>query len=106
WFDPQNASETSRLLALAVAALLDRGAADPLGRIVLVVRGRIATLLVSPEPFTEVDRATLASVTREREFQVAVSPWTGGALPLLDRIARSRSRDELVRATADPLYDY
>src|SRR6185503_13669030 len=47
WFDPDNASETSRLVALGVAALIDRGVERPIDHIVLVVRGRVATLMVS-----------------------------------------------------------
>jgi hypothetical protein len=38
WFSPGQASETSRLVALAVGALLDRGATAPLEHIVLVSR--------------------------------------------------------------------
>ena len=46
-------SETSRLLALGIAALIDRGIADPLKHMLLVSRGAVATLLVSPSPFTD-----------------------------------------------------
>ncbi len=51
WFDPRNVSETSRLLALGVAALIDRGVANPHDHLLLVVRGRVATLMVSNAPF-------------------------------------------------------
>src|SRR5262245_17033195 len=107
WFDPRNVSETSRLLALGVAALIDRGVQRPLDHLLLVVRGRIATLMVSTAPFTEEDQAAVMPVVAEREFDLVASSWSGVSVGhRLERIARSRTREELDRATADPAYDY
>ncbi len=47
WFSPTAVSETTRLLALGVASLLDAGIAAPRRHLVLVTRGRVATLMVS-----------------------------------------------------------
>jgi hypothetical protein len=107
WFDPTNVSEASRLLALGVAALIDRGVASPRDHLALVVRDRVATLMVSTAPLTAADRETLDLASAPREFGIVVSPWaqpTGTAL--LDRIAASRTAADLERATADPLFDY
>lgn len=106
WFNPSELSETNRLLALGVAALLDRGVADPRSHIVLFGRGSIATLLVSNAPFTEADRAALARLAEVEEFEPLVSPWHTGAIARLEGIAASRSHDDLVRATADAIYDF
>jgi hypothetical protein len=107
WFDPQNASETSRLLALGVASLLDRGVPDPVNHLLLVISGRVATLMVSTAPFTPEDQTRLLSMTDTRGFTVAVSPWQpADPASALDRIARSSSASALAAAIANPLYDY
>ena len=108
WFDPNNVSETSRLLALGVAALIDRGVAKPADQILLVVRGRVATLMVSPSPFTTADRETLSKVIADKEFQVLSSPWEGGGQGqrLLDRISHATTNAELAAATYDRWFDY
>jgi hypothetical protein len=107
WFDPNNVSETSRLVSLGVAALIDRGVERPADHLVLGVREKIATLMISTAPFTPADRAALEAVGAEKGFELAVSPWApakGG--PVIDRIAESRTMADLAQATADPLYDY
>jgi hypothetical protein len=106
WFNPSDLSETNRLLSLGVAALIDRGVADPRSQIVLFGRGPIATLLVSATPFTETDRVALEGLAEVEQFEPLVSPWHRGAIARLERIAASRSHDELARATADGLYDF
>jgi hypothetical protein len=50
WYDPRRVSETSRLVSLAVASLLDRGVTDPERHIALIAAGVVATILVSPRP--------------------------------------------------------
>ena len=66
----------------------------------------MATLLISPSPFTDADRAIVERVAGGEAFAIQVSPWTGGATSQLDRIARSRTRDDLAAATADPRLDF
>ena len=106
WFNPDNTSETSRLIGLGVASLLDRGVERPGDQLVLLVSGRVATLMVSSAPFTTTDRDRLDALADERGFEIAVAPWRPAADNLLGRISRSRTVDELRAATADPLYDY
>jgi spermidine synthase len=107
WFDARNVSETSRLLALGVAALIDRHVADPSAHVILAVSSRVATLMVSATPFTDEDRAAIAQAAADKEFQILVSPWAASAGGIrLARIARSRNDAELTQATADPTYDY
>ncbi|MGD9902562.1 MAG: spermidine synthase [Vicinamibacterales bacterium] len=106
WFSPSRVSETSRLMALAVQALLDRGVRDPVPHLLLVARGTVATLLVSPSPFSAADLATLEATCRAFEFTVLASPAVPPADPRLAAIVRSRSEVELAAAVADPAYDY
>ena len=106
WFAPENVSETNRLLALAVATLQRSGVSRPLDHLLLVSRGRTATLLVSPAPFTREDEAVVRRLAAEEEFTLQVTPWTGGSTTPLDRIARSISVVDLDHATSDPQFDY
>lgn len=106
WFSPAQASETSRLVALAVSALLDRGVRQPLGHIALVSRGTVATLLVSPSPLATADLAALEAVSQARGFSVLASANQPPADRRLDAILRSGSDAELQAAAADPAFDY
>jgi hypothetical protein len=107
WFDPDNVSETSRLVSLGIAALIDRGVERPRDHLVLAVRERVATLMVSSRPFTDADRLILESTRESRGYTLAVSPWAPSAGgPVIDRIAASTTMAELMDATADPMYDY
>ena len=107
WFDPRNVSETSRLLALGVAALIDRGVANPQQHVMLIGSGRVATLMVSSAPFTPEDEQRVAQIVAEREFQTLVTPSAGGVGGVrLNRIVRSRTMAELAQATDDTNFDY
>ena len=107
WFDPNNVSETSRLLSLGVAALIDRRVPSPRDHLLLVARERVATLIVSTAPFTPADRERLQRVAHDRGFDIILSPWAEpDGTPLLVRISNSQSAQDLQRATADPVYDY
>lgn len=106
WFAPQNVSETNRLLALGVGALLHSGCVNPLEHILLVSRGGTATLVLSAAPFGPSDADIVERVAQLEEFTIHVSPWTRISNTRLDRISRSRSDSELIAAAADPMYDY
>jgi len=106
WFDPANVSETSRLLSLGVAALIDRHVENPRDHLLLVSRERVATLMLSTAPFTDADRASLTAMAGSRDFHVLASPWTEAGTGLIDRIAQSRTSAELATATTDPFFDY
>jgi hypothetical protein len=106
WFSPSDVSETNRLLALGVAALVESGAEDPRAQLVLLARGPVATLMLSNAPFTAQDRATIAEVAEREAFDLLVTPWTPGAIARLDRIASARSFAELDAASADPFFDF
>jgi hypothetical protein len=106
WFSPTNVSETHRLLALAVASLLELGVQRPVDHLLLVTRDRTATLLTSPSPLTREDETRVQKLADAEGFTVQASPWTGGSSARLDRIVRSTSREELSLAVEDPHFDY
>jgi hypothetical protein len=106
WFAPGYLSETSRLLALGTAALIEHGVSEPLQHMLLVSRDAVATLMISPSPFTDADRTVIERVAADEAFTIQVSPWTGGATGRLDRIANSHTSAALAEATSDPQLDF
>jgi spermidine synthase len=106
WFNASNVSETSRLLALGVASLLDRGAESPREQLVMVARKSVATLVLSPSPLTDGDRATIEGLAGREDFQILVSPWHRGASPSLDRIVDSGSEEALNAAVQHADFDF
>jgi hypothetical protein len=106
WFSPEAISETSRLLALAVAALIDRGVARPAEHLAMLAGGKVATLIVSNQPLSAEDQAAISRLAAARDFQVLVSPWTPPADSLLKAIVHSTSAPELKAAIAHPMFDF
>lgn len=106
WYDPERVSETSRLLALGTAALLETGVADPAAHVLLVSRGHVATLMLSNRPFDARDLSLVEQAVQRFGFTVLVGPGREPADPGLGAIVASRDRGQLARATAHPLFDY
>ena len=106
WFSPSRSSETSRLVSLAVASLLDRGAGHPAAHLVLAASGNVATLLVSPTPLGAADRDAVDRAVATYGFRVLLAPWQPADDPLLAAIVASTSPGALGGAIADDRYDY
>ena len=105
WFDESRLGETSRLVSLAVASLLDRGVRDVAEHIALVTAGRVATVLASPEAFSSEDRVRLEELESMRGFRVVVFPGRPPADPLLRRLMTARDIAELSEAGASQHLD-
>jgi hypothetical protein len=82
WYYEAQPAETLRLAGLATAALLDIGVQDP-RRHIMIVRKQdsgdtgqysVATILVSPQPFSDADVQTIASVSQSMEFLPVLNP--------------------------------
>jgi SAM-dependent methyltransferase len=106
WYDPGRVSETSRLMALATAALLERGVQDPEQHLALVSCKNVAALLVSNEPLGAEDLRRIDAAVAEEGFEPLAVPGRPPANELLARILRARNAAELERAVVDPDYDY
>jgi hypothetical protein len=106
WFDPEIVSETSRLLALCTAALLERGVADPSLHMAVVLREQLATLLVSPSPLSPGDITALRDFSQRMGFEVLFAPGQPSTDEQVRAIVASRSEAELTLATAHPRFDY
>jgi hypothetical protein len=106
WYDPAAASETTRLLSLGVGSLLDFGVTAPRNHLVLVTRERVATLMVSPSPFTGEDGRRLQEIADRHGFAIQVSPWHNGDDARLAALAAATSPAELEAATRHPYFDF
>lgn len=106
WHWPRKSSETSRLLALATAALLDRGVTQPREHIAILLREKVATLLVSPDPLTPADRQAIARTQAALGLEPLVLPGVKSRNPLFERILASTSPAELAAAVENPIYDF
>lgn len=95
WYNPAAVDETARLLSLAVAALLDRGVRNPRDHIALVASSRVATILVSPEPFSEADLSALNAHCSRMEFTILAAPGVRTTSTLLEAILSARGIDRL-----------
>src|SRR5690606_7701313 len=55
WYKRDSPGETARMLALAMESLWQLGVTEPRAHLLLLQQGSVATLLVSPSPFTAAD---------------------------------------------------
>jgi hypothetical protein len=128
WFFPARLSETSRVAALAMAALFDRGVTDPGRHVALVYQTShvgivapetllwaaeredfnvgVATLLVSPSPLSAADLDALDAAARGEGLRVLFSPRRPASDRLLSAIFAARSRAELDAVLDAEPYNY
>ena len=100
WYEPTRISETSRLVSLAVASLLDRGLKTPRDHIALVSGGAVATILVGPAPFTAADVEALKSHAQKLGIQIIAMPGMEPTDPLLASLLSTTSADALAAVGA------
>jgi hypothetical protein len=86
WYEPTKPSEASRLLALAVGALLQRNVERPRDHVALVAGSLVATIVLSPAPFSSDDVSKLRGEVRSRGLTMLVAPDQPPADPTLDRL--------------------
>jgi hypothetical protein len=98
WYEPSRPSETSRLVSLAVASLLDRGAENPRDHVALVAAGRVATILVSPAPLTPGDVDALHDTAEKYSYTLLAVPGEAAKDPTLEAILSAHSIAALAAA--------
>jgi hypothetical protein len=78
WYVSERPLEAYRLTALAAKVLRDRGIDDPRQHVFLAMGPApvvpVGTILVSPQPFSQEDLATLERVARQMQFEVVLAP--------------------------------
>jgi hypothetical protein len=110
WYVPAAPAETRRLVSLAVSALADAGIERPRGHVALVASGArphprrvgVATILVSPVPFTEAEVQRLERLLADRRAHLLAAPGRPSLDPVIDRLLDPDTR---AAAVADSAYD-
>jgi hypothetical protein len=98
WYEPSSPSETSRLVALAVGSLLERGVPQPADHIALVAGGLVATIVVSPAPLSADDVAKLGETVKANGLTTLLAPGQPPSEPLLDKLLHAPSLAALAAA--------
>jgi len=106
WYSPEALSETNRLISLAAMSLLEQGVDNPGDHAVLVARNTVATLLVSPTPFSDADLDQIESVAAEMAFTVLHSPRQESSERLIRNALASKSSAQLEAATQHEFLDF
>jgi hypothetical protein len=95
WYAPGEVNETGRMVSLASAVLLSRGVAEPKKHIFLATSRRIATMIVSAEPFSPAAIDKLEGAANRLGFPILISPRGEPNSAVLKTIVDSRSRADL-----------
>lgn len=106
WYQDPRKPETYRLFAVAYATLLSEGVSDPMSHLALIQSGNLATLLVSNQPFSQQDIASLKKTSNEMEFTPLVMPGDPIAVPELRRISEMNSIEEMASLESEDGMDY
>jgi hypothetical protein len=92
WYKPDSPGETARMLALAMETLWSLGVAEPRRHVMMLQNLNIATILVSPSPFTTADVNRMQREAAARGFNVLLSPRKLPINPLLRELAEQPDR--------------
>lgn len=106
WYNPTNIGETGRAVSLAVAALHQVGVADPDQHIVMLATDKLSTLLVSRQPFTVQEIATLQQLATDLQFEAVILP---GIIPnhaVLAKIVAAKTPAALTQAVRNETLNY
>ncbi|MBN1208361.1 MAG: hypothetical protein JXB05_26105 [Myxococcaceae bacterium] len=101
WYDPERPLEVARMVALAAAALRDRGVSEPSRHLLLVARGELANLLVSPSPLRPEDVAVMRERAASGGLRLLLAPGAPPASPWLAAVAEARDDAKLEALAAD-----
>jgi hypothetical protein len=91
--------ETSRMVGLAVAALLERGVKAPRQHIALVGAGVVRTVLVGRDPLAPLDLAWIRAISEAKGFSIIALPDMTATEPQIEKVLASTSRAALDAAT-------
>ena len=92
WYKPDSPGETARMLALAMETLWSLGVEQPRQHIMMLQNNNIATILVTPRPFTNADIKTMRREAVKRGFNMLLSPLRVPLNPMLKELAEVPDR--------------
>jgi hypothetical protein len=109
WYNAGDPGETGRMLSLAVASLMEIGAAAPARHIYLAASGSaggsIATLIVARRPLSPADLAALRAATAHYQYRELVVPSARPESDTLRAIVGSKDLDALRAFTSRQEFD-
>jgi hypothetical protein len=77
WYHPKSPGETARMLALAMEVLWRRGVEDPREHLILLQNFNVATLLLSPTPFSKRDLDAMQKAAVKFGYTMLATPRRG-----------------------------
>jgi hypothetical protein len=95
WFNPDDITETGRLVSLAAAALRNEGIEEPLSHMFVAATDRLATLIVAKSSFTAEEIRQLRSQVDQLQFAVLLSPDQTDRSQVLAEIVDAETPEEL-----------
>jgi len=98
--NPSEVGETGRVVSLAVATLLDLGAARPDEHIALLTTDRLSTLIVGRSPLTQADVSTLRRLSDDLGFVPTILPGHAVEHSALRPLVAAKSMDQLEEAAS------
>jgi spermidine synthase len=105
WYSPGDVNESGRMVALALAAVIDRGARAPRQHVFVANADRIATLVLSKSPLTPERINLLRDETQRLGFKVLVAPDIEPASVPLRRMMNAGTIDALNAAATTETLD-
>ena len=105
WYNPGDLSESGRMMALAMATLMDAGAAEPRRHLFVARTGQIATLVLSKSPFTPAQLELLREATARLGVDVLVDPDAEPPAGVLKAMLTASDRRQLDAVAGTELLD-
>jgi len=105
WYSPSDVNESGRMVALAMAAMIDRGVANPRQHVFVARADKIATLVLSKSPFTPDQLQLLRDRTERLGFKVLVAPDMEPESEVLQEIVFARDIASLNHAASRTFLD-
>jgi len=105
WYKRAAPGETARMIALGMEVLWRRGASDPRAHLIVLQERQIATLLLSPTPFSDADLDRMQREAVRLGVNMLMTPRRAPAHPLLAELAAIPDRDSLWRWADGQLFD-
>ncbi|MBN1274577.1 MAG: hypothetical protein JXB26_20130 [Candidatus Aminicenantes bacterium] len=106
WYNPENLSETGRIISLAVATLLDLGIKNPQQHIAILTTENLSTLLLSRQPFSDEDISSLKDIASELQFSLDIYPGMVPTEEVFHQIVNSKSFNELNEAIEEEILNF
>ena len=105
WWKPESPGETGRMIGLAFETLWRRGVDDPRRHVIVIQGGPVATLLMSPAPFSDADLDRMQSEAVRLGFNMVATPRRPPSNPQLAELWDLKDSDALAHWSGQQTLD-